>query len=306
MLQHTHTHTQLRSSAAACRAALPADIMAKKRKTPGAAGKGAKGAKGGDAGDLSEKAKKRRKTLQEKLDGPSEADKLLPRTLEERLSARRIVVVLEKANLECVQTRKGNVELLNSDDHKALCARNGRDIADARPDITHQCLMTLLDSPLNKAGKLVVYIHTAQNVLIEVHPSLRVPRTFKRFAGLAVELLQKHKIRAAQANETLMKVVANPVEKYFPPGSRRFGLSVSGRQVKFRDFAASVDKDETDRSPAPIVFVVGAVARDDPASESQFGGDYIEEKVSICPWGLSASCCCSKICSEFEYLWNIC
>jgi len=29
-------------------------------------------------------------------------------------------------------------------------------------------LLTLLDSPLNKAGKLQVYIHTEKNVLIEV------------------------------------------------------------------------------------------------------------------------------------------
>lgn len=76
-----------------------------------------------------------------------------------------------------------------------------REVATARPDITHQvghfghhdagktdwlwqCLLTLLDSPLNKAGLLQVYIHTAKGVLIEVNPSVRIPRTFKRFAGL--------------------------------------------------------------------------------------------------------------------------
>merc|ERR1712190_189392 len=142
----------------------------------------------------------------------------------------------------------------NSDDHKNICAKNNRDIADARPDITHQCLMALLDSPLNKAGKLLIYLHTSQNVLIEVHPSLRVPRTFKRFAGLAVELLQRQKIRAAQANETLMKVVSNPVNKYLPPGSRRFGLSVngdvSGRSVNFRNFTSELDKGEGERDSA--------------------------------------------------------
>jgi rRNA pseudouridine-1189 N-methylase Emg1 (Nep1/Mra1 family) len=47
-----------------------------------------------------------------------------------------------------------------------------------------QCLLTLLDSPLNKAGLLQVYIHTAKGVLIEVNPSVRIPRTFKRFSGL--------------------------------------------------------------------------------------------------------------------------
>lgn len=50
-----------------------------------------------------------------------------------------------------------------------------------------QCLLTLLDSPLNKAGLLQVYIHTAKGVLIEVNPSVRIPRTFKRFSGLMGE-----------------------------------------------------------------------------------------------------------------------
>mmetsp|Transcript_19072 Transcript_19072/g.60613 ORF Transcript_19072/g.60613 Transcript_19072/m.60613 type:complete len:274 (-) Transcript_19072:46-867(-) len=271
-----------------------------KRKQAGAAGK-----KGVDDEGLLKRAKKRRRSLQEKVDGPTEADKLLPRTMEERMGARRVVVVLEKCALECVQPRKGAVELLNSDDHKQICAKNGRDLADVRPDITHQCLMALLDSPLNKAGKLLIYMHTAQNVLIEVHPSLRVPRTFKRFAGLTVELLQRHKIRAASANEVLMKVVSNPVEKYLPPGSRRFGLSVAGRAVKFRDFATEVEKDGRD-SGVPLVFVVGAVAHCDPVTEAKFGADYIEEAVSICPWGLSAACCCAKVCNEFEHLWDIC
>ena len=52
-----------------------------------------------------------------------------------------------------------------------------------------QCLLTLLDSPLNKAGLLQVYIHTAKGVLIEVNPHVRIPRTFKRFSGLMGESL---------------------------------------------------------------------------------------------------------------------
>lgn len=64
--------------------------------------------------------------------------------------------------------------------------------------------MAVLDSPLNKAGKvkvmpcdiysntsLVIYgivhqvfMHTAKNVLVEVNPKTRIPRTFKRFSGL--------------------------------------------------------------------------------------------------------------------------
>ena len=78
-------------------------------------------------------------------------------------------------------------ELLNAEDHKSQLTKHKRDVSSARPDITHQSLMMLLDSPLNRAGLLQVYIHTQRNVLIEVSPHLRIPRTFKRFCGLMGE-----------------------------------------------------------------------------------------------------------------------
>lgn len=111
------------------------------------------------------------------------ADVRLPRNALERASARRVVVLLQQASLETVKTKKG-YELLNCDDHGGLHRKAGRDPALSRPDITHQLLLALLDSPLNKAGLLQVLIETSKHVLIEVSPHTRIPRTFKRFAGL--------------------------------------------------------------------------------------------------------------------------
>ena len=73
---------------------------------------------------------------------------------------------------------------MNCDDHKSIIKKHGRDPAHSRPDITHQCLLMLMDSPLNRAGLLQVYIHTEKNVLIEINPQTRIPRTFNRFSGL--------------------------------------------------------------------------------------------------------------------------
>lgn len=48
-----------------------------------------------------------------------------------------------------------------------------------------QALLAILDSPMNKAGKLKgLYVHTEKNVLIQINPHIRIPRTFKRFCGL--------------------------------------------------------------------------------------------------------------------------
>ena len=117
----------------------------------------------------------------------------VPRTQIERDKARQLIVVLEGATLEIVKMGSGKKDdgryhLLNSDDHQSILRKKGKDISDYRPDITHQCLLTLLDSPLNKAGRLQVYIHTGKNVLIEVNPQTRIPRTFARFSGLMVQL----------------------------------------------------------------------------------------------------------------------
>jgi rRNA small subunit pseudouridine methyltransferase Nep1 len=53
-----------------------------------------------------------------------------------------------------------------------------------------------MDSPLNKAGKLEVYITTSTNQVIRINPATRIPRTFKRFAALMAQLLQKLTVRA--------------------------------------------------------------------------------------------------------------
>lgn len=69
---------------------------------------------------------------------------------------KRLIVVLEQANLETIKIGKV-YELLNCDRHKNHLLKYKRDPnSNARPDITHQCLLMLLDSPLNRAGLLQV------------------------------------------------------------------------------------------------------------------------------------------------------
>merc|ERR1712166_97066 len=123
---------------------------------------------------------------------------------------------------ETVKTKKG-FELLSAD-HRIMLKKHNKNPLDFRPDIVHRCLMTLLDSPLNKAGKLKIFILTEKNVVIEVNPTLRVPRTYKRFAGLMVQLLHKLKIRAEDGPEVLLKCIKAPVEQHLPAGAVKMNL----------------------------------------------------------------------------------
>lgn len=61
-------------------------------------------------------------------------------------------------------------------------------------------------------------MHTVKNVLIEVNPQVRLPRTFRRFCGLMVQLLQKLSIRATNGPDKLLKVTFCNVYAQKPSG----------------------------------------------------------------------------------------
>ena len=69
----------------------------------------------------------------------------VPRTAQEKQNTQRLFVVLEQASLEVYKSGKpgdragkGQYQLLNCDDHQGALRKMGRDIGEARPDITHQ------------------------------------------------------------------------------------------------------------------------------------------------------------------------
>lgn len=229
---------------------------------------------------------------------PTPRAPIIPKTLAQKDSIPRVIVVLEQACLETAKVGKsnsGNYALLNSDDHKNILRKNNREISEVRPDITHQCLMTLLDSPLNKAGRLQVYIHTTKNVLIEVNPQIRIPRTFQRFCGLMVQLLHKLSIRAAEGPEKLLKVVKNPITDHFPTKCRKIACSGDVPTMRIQDYVATLPQNES------VAFFIGAMAH----GKDDFADEIVDDKVSISEYPLSASVVCGKVCNAFEDVWNI-
>lgn len=213
---------------------------------------------------------------------------------------KRLVVVLSQACLETHKIGNGGpggdkYALLNCDDHQGLLRKMGRDIAEARPDITHQCLLTLLDSPINKEGKLQVFIHTARGVLIEVNPSVRIPRTFKRFLGLMVQLLHRLSIRSVNSEEKLLKVIKNPISDHLPTKCRKVTLSFDAEIRRVQDYVSTLDDDES------ICVFVGAMAR----GQDTFADEYVDEKIGLSNYPLSASVACSKFCHGCEDVWGI-
>lgn len=222
-------------------------------------------------------------------EGDYEADAVLPWSqLADRFSGRRMVVVLEKAALELAWSYS---EREPTDRENPLIA-------------AHECLLTLLDSPLNKAGLLLIYIHSVEDKLVEVHPSCRLPRLFRAFEELMYELLQTGEIAGQQANFPLLKIVPGPVQMNFPRDCRRIALSCAGsHHAPVRDLCAQLTAEPGPETEV-VVFAVG-VSDDDATTQRQFGATYCEQSISICPWGLRSSSVCRMLCHEFENLWGV-
>jgi len=206
---------------------------------------------------------------------------------------KRLIVVLEDAHLETVKFGKG-FGILNVDEHAGILRKSGRDFTSARPDITHQCLLMLLDSPLNRAGLLQVFIHTANNVLIEINPQTRIPRTFPRFAGLMVQLLHKFSVKAADSSTRLLKVIKNPISDHLPVGCRRILMTYGAEKVvKPSEIPPEEDPE------APVCVVIGAIAK------GSIEVDYTDASYCIGNYPLSAALTCAKVTSAFEEAWGV-
>lgn len=247
-------------------------------------------------------AKEVAKNTKETADAPAPPALLIPQapkvlTRNDKVT-QRLIVVLSQACLETHKMSGGGGDkyaLLNCDDHQGLLRKMGRDIAEARPDITHQCLLTLLDLPINKAGRLQVYIQTARGVLIEVNPLVRIPRTFKRFSGLMVQLLHKLSIRLVNLEEKLLRVIENPITKHLPTKCRKITLSFDAKIQRVQDYVETLAEDES------ICVFVGAMAR----GEDTFADEWVDERIGLSSYPLSASVACSKFCHGCEDSWGI-
>ena len=203
----------------------------------------------------------------------------------------KLYIILEHANLELTKDKK-NPEIINSDDHRNLIKKMNKSFEDYRPDVLHQCLLNLFESPLNKAGMLQVFIRTKENVLIEISPKTKIPRTIKRFCGLMGQLLQKYRIRALNSSEVLLKIIKNPITQYIPFGCPIVSTNEKSKLINLEEYIDNLKSNN-------VAFVVGAISKGD------VNVDYMTDTISISSFPLTAGIVCSKICTAFEKCWDV-
>ncbi|KEH28098.1 putative tRNA (pseudouridine(54)-N(1))-methyltransferase [Medicago truncatula] len=198
-----------------------------------------------------------------------------------------------------------NYQILDSEEHVDFLRRKNMNFPDDhRPDIVHQALLAIMDSPLCLSGRVsAVFIRTDEGILIKVDPQGRIPETFGKFCNMMSELLQKSSIKSKGNEGRLFELIQNPVTQHLPVNSLKIGLSFnSPKAVKINDFvAANCDNHKS------LVFVVDAMAHGkvDAMAHGKVDADYIDDFISVSGYPPNADTCLYRICDALESYWKI-
>ena len=116
-----------------------------------------------------------------------------------------------------------------------------------RPDLVHAALLSATGAPLFLDGLMKLYVHTFQDMVLEIKEGTRLPKSYSRFRGLAEKLLVE------EPQEGLVRVyrasMADLVRKALS-ADLVVGLSTQGRQTKLEELAKMV---VAARTPCVIV-----------------------------------------------------
>jgi rRNA small subunit pseudouridine methyltransferase Nep1 len=146
-----------------------------------------------------------------------------------------------------------------------------------RPDLVHFSLLLALDSVLNRRRMLRVFVHTRNDEVIHVNPSVRLPRSYERFCGIAEQLFEKRRI--ASEGEILLEIKSSTLAQLLA-GINPDGVALmheKGAAKKPIEFAKSLAEHEN-----PCV-IVGGFPHGDFAQriEAELVSFYPEQ---LCVW----------------------
>ncbi len=105
-----------------------------------------------------------------------------------------------------------------------------------RPDLAHGALLSITGTPLYLAGRVKVYVHTYDGVVLDIEPKTRIPKSYLRFRGLMEKTLTGEdgslvRARKAGIRELVRKTIAPDIV---------FGLSVQGRRTELEELAGKL------------------------------------------------------------------
>lgn len=105
-----------------------------------------------------------------------------------------------------------------------------------RPDLVHVALLSATGTPLYLHGNVKVFVHTYDDLVLELEPKTRIPKNYMRFRGLMEEALvekpQKGLVRAYPmgVKELAIQIAADKV----------FGLTIQGKKMSVEGLAKEI------------------------------------------------------------------
>lgn len=158
-----------------------------------------------------------------------------------------------------------------------------------RPDITFLTLLDLLERPLNKEGKLQIFIHTLNNFVIWVSPEINMPRNYTRFVGLVEQLFSVGKV--PPKGKPLMLLRKGTIHDLVKgiQHSKVIFLTENGRRVKLESYFSELVKLENP------VLVIGGFQRGEFTNLS-----LADERISVYKKPLDAWIVGSMVSHELE------
>ena len=128
-----------------------------------------------------------------------------------------------------------------------------------RPDIIYHLLAVVMESILNKKGGLRVWIHTRNNLVIEMSPDTRLPKSYNRFVGVFEDLFEKGEIK--YEDKTLLKIREGDIKQMIGlSGTKNLKiLSPKGKKASIAELVEAGTED--------ISFIIGGFSEGDFISD---------------------------------------
>ncbi len=138
--------------------------------------------------------------------------------------------------------------LLDRSLHHAAMLRLKEEYKRGRPDLVHLTLLSITSTPLYQSGKVKVYIHTRDDVVLEFSEQTRPPKSYFRFR----DLMQKSLVERPDSGliTAYDSSVAQLLHRIAP--DLAVGLSVQGKPVALENLATQLAD-----AKKPVVLVGG-------------------------------------------------
>ncbi|KAH0475182.1 MAG: hypothetical protein KVP17_003835 [Porospora cf. gigantea B] len=220
----------------------------------------------------------------------------IPRTFPEVQVPIEVRFVLEGCSLRPIQ-RGSSCVLMTIDKFETLAAK--KCLGCLRPELVHQALLAVVDSPLCKAGAVKqILLLTDDGKILNVSPQYRVPRTYAKFSSAFAHVVST-KDSLEGDDVSLVSLLRPPVEQYLPLPATLISLSRRGSRGRLREVLES-DLPVVGSGPSKsLVFFVGASTAGSTLESNVCEGER-SAVLSMSRYPLSASSVISRVTSELE------